>query len=387
MENNHKFEKNKTYFTISVYTVVVVFICAFLVKSVFMMKNTREAVAWVFSILSPFVGGAFVAFLLSPLVNTLQNSFYKKILKLKSDKLCRGLGILSAYLILVGFIALTIGVIMPQAIGSIMELAYRVPVWFNQIVDFMTKFNERFSGYDFTTINEAIENWGRNFLSYSNIKMMATNLIPVLYSTSMSFIGILVDCFIGLIVSVYLLVDVKWFKKNIRHLMLAFISEEHTNKIAKITKDCAALFTQYVTGKMLDSLIIGVLCFIAMTILKLPYAMIISLVVGITNMIPYFGPYIGCIPGALIILMISPFKMVVYLIMILILQQFDGLILGPKILGESTGLRPVWIIFAVSIGGSLAGVLGMFIGVPIVAIIGYLVNLWIDYRIEKKKGN
>lgn len=387
MENNHKFEKNKTYFTISVYTVVVVFICAFLVKSVFMMKNTREAVAWVFSILSPFIGGAFVAFLLSPLVNTLQKGLFKKILKLKSDKMCRGLGILSAYLILVGFIALTIGVIMPQAVSSIMELAYRVPTWFNQVVDWMTQFNEKFSGYDFTTINETIENWGKNFFSYSNIKMMATNLIPVLYSTSMSFIGVLVNCFIGLIVSVYLLVDVKWFKKNVRHLMLAFISEEHVNKIAKVVEDCASIFTQYVTGKMLDSLIIGILCFIAMTILKLPYAMIISLVVGITNMIPYFGPYVGCIPGALIIVMISPIKMVVYLVMILVLQQFDGLILGPKILGESTGLRPVWIIFAVSIGGSFGGVLGMFIGVPIVAIIGYLVNLWIDYRIEKKKGN
>jgi predicted PurR-regulated permease PerM len=201
----------------------------------------------------------------------------------------------------------------------------------------------------------------------------------------MSFINVVIDIVIALIVSVYLLLDVEWFARNTKRVMLAFIPEKTVTQIIKILKDCAMLFTQFVTGKMVDSLIIGVLCFILMSILRLPFAMIISIVVGITNMIPYFGPYIGCIPGALIIVMISPIKTVVYLIMILVLQQFDGLVLGPKILGESTGLRPVWIIFAVSVGGSVAGVIGMFLGVPVVAIIGYLVDLWIGCRLEKKK--
>jgi predicted PurR-regulated permease PerM len=385
MDNNHKFEKNKTYFTISIYTIVVVFICAILVKSVFMMKNTQEAFSWVLSILSPFLLGIFLAFLLSPVVTFFEDKVFRKILKIKGKKMCRILGMLASYLLLLGFITFAFGVIIPQAVSSIMELAYRIPSWFNQLVQWLINFNAKFPEYDFSTINETIENWGKTFFSYNNIKSLATNLIPVLYSTSMSFINVVIDIVIALIVSVYLLLDVEWFARNTKRVMLAFIPEKTVTQIIKILKDCAMLFTQFVTGKMVDSLIIGVLCFILMSILRLPFAMIISIVVGITNMIPYFGPYIGCIPGALIIVMISPIKTVVYLIMILVLQQFDGLVLGPKILGESTGLRPVWIIFAVSVGGSVAGVIGMFLGVPVVAIIGYLVDLWIGCRLEKKK--
>jgi predicted PurR-regulated permease PerM len=386
MDNNHKFEKNKTYFTISIYTIVVVFICAVLVKSVFMMKNTQEAFSWVVSILSPFLLGIFLAFLLSPVVTFFEENVFRGILKIKGKKMARILGILASYLLLLGFITFAFGVIIPQAVSSIMELAYRIPSWFNQLVEWLINFNAKFPEYDFSTINETIENWGKTFFSYNNIKSLATNLIPVLYSTSMSFINVVIDIVIALIVSVYLLLDVEWFARNTKRVMLAFIPEKTVTQIIKILKDCAKLFTQFVTGKMVDSFIIGVLCFLLMSILRLPFAMIISLVVGITNMIPYFGPYIGCIPGALIIVMISPLKTVVYLIMILVLQQFDGLVLGPKILGDSTGLRPVWIIFAVSVGGSIAGVIGMFLGVPVVAIIGYLVDLWVDYRLEKKKG-
>ncbi|KIR02366.1 Permease [Lachnospiraceae bacterium TWA4] len=294
------------------------------------------------------------------------------------------MGILFAYLILIGFLGISIGIVVPQSISSIMELTYRIPGWFNRTVDWLSGLNELFPAYDFTEINQTLENWGKNMLSYENLKNMATNIIPMLYSTSMSFISGFINFIIAIIVSVYLLWDASWFAKIFRKTALAFIAEDTVDEIAKILKECSSIFTNYVTGKMLDSLIIGILCFLLMNILRLPFALIISLIVGITNMIPYFGPYIGCIPGALIIIMISPVKMVIYLLMILCLQQFDGLVLGPKILGDSTGLRPVWIIFAVSIGGSIAGVPGMFLGVPIVAVIGYLINLWIEHRLKKK---
>ena len=121
-----------------------------------------------------------------------------------------------------------------------------------------------------------------------------------------------------------------------------------------------------------------------MCILKLPYALVISVFVGITNMIPYFGPFIGAVPGILILLFIKPVKALVFAIMVLCLQQFDGLILGPKILGESTGMKPLWIIFAITVGGSMFGVIGMFLGVPVVAIINYLFDLYLQYRLKKK---
>ena len=135
---------------------------------------------------------------------------------------------------------------------------------------------------------------------------------------------------------------------------------------------------------MIDSLIIGVLCWIAMTVLNIPYALVISVIVGITNMIPYFGPFIGAIPGVVLLIIVDIKFAVIFGILIFILQQFDGLYLGPKILGESTGLRPIWIIFAITVGGWLAGVVGMFLGVPVVAVISFLIDRSLKLRIKKK---
>ena len=137
-------------------------------------------------------------------------------------------------------------------------------------------------------------------------------------------------------------------------------------------------------SKALDSLIIGCLCFILMTIFDLDYAVLISIVVGITNMIPYFGPFIGAIPGFLILLIVNPWKSLGFLVMILILQQFDGLYLGPKLMGSSVGMKPLWIIVSITLGGKIAGVLGMFLSVPLGAILVYLFNLLIDRVLSKK---
>ena len=135
---------------------------------------------------------------------------------------------------------------------------------------------------------------------------------------------------------------------------------------------------------MIDSFIIGILCAILMTILRLPYVLLISVIVGVTNMIPYFGPFIGAVPGIVVILCISPIKALIFGIMILCLQQFDGLILGPKLLGNSTGMKPIWIIFAITIGGKFFGVAGMFLGVPVVATLSYLAEQYIRRRLKAK---
>ncbi len=175
-----------------------------------------------------------------------------------------------------------------------------------------------------------------------------------------------------------------WISETSRFLDSLVANNPNADSILKTARTCNAIFSGFISGKTVDSFIIGVLCFLLMSILQLPYALLISLIVGVTNMIPYFGPFIGAVPGALIILLISPWKMIVYLIMILVLQQFDGLYLGPKILGDSTGLRPIWIIFAITIGGALMGFVGMFLGVPCVAVISYLTGEWIDRRLEKR---
>ena len=166
------------------------------------------------------------------------------------------------------------------------------------------------------------------------------------------------------------------------------ITKKLTNPETEVDASGAGdgFFSVFISGKTLDSIIIGILCFIFMTILRLPYALLISVIVGVTNMIPYFGPFIGAVPGAFIILLIDPIQMLIYLLLILVLQQFDGLYLGPKILGDSTGLRPIWIIFAITIGGAVGGFIGMFLGVPCVAVIAFLTGRWVENRLQQKSN-
>ena len=213
------------------------------------------------------------------------------------------------------------------------------------------------------------------------------SLVPQVIVTTMSVVKWVSNIIIAIIVSCYMIRDRHTLGTAMNRLLHAVVSPKRADSIIKTARTCNAIFSGFISGKTLDSFIIGVLCFIFMSILQLPYALLISLIVGITNMIPYFGPFIGAVPGAFIILLISPIKLIVYLILILVLQQFDGLYLGPKILGDSTGLRPIWIIFAITIGGAMMGFIGMFLGVPCVAVISYLMGEWIDRRLDKKEIN
>ena len=159
---------------------------------------------------------------------------------------------------------------------------------------------------------------------------------------------------------------------------------QRANVVVETVRKSNEIFGGFISGKILDSAIIGVIAYIVLAIMKMPDTMLVAVIIGVTNIIPFFGPYIGAVPSALIVLTVSPIQCIYFLIFILVLQQFDGLYLGPKILGDSTGLRPAWIIFSVSAGGVVCGVLGMFRGVPVVAVIGHLINIWINYRLEKR---
>ena len=182
----------------------------------------------------------------------------------------------------------------------------------------------------------------------------------------------------------YMLIDKPHLINNAKKLVYVLFGTDKGDRIVTTAGECNKIFGDFIIGKMIDSLIIGVLCWIAMTVLNIPYALVISVIVGITNMIPYFGPFIGAIPGVVLLIIVDIKFAVIFGILIFILQQFDGLYLGPKILGESTGLRPIWIIFAITVGGWLAGVVGMFLGVPVVAVISFLIDRSLKLRIKKK---
>ena len=188
----------------------------------------------------------------------------------------------------------------------------------------------------------------------------------------------------GFIVSVYLLKDKETLILNIKKLIYAVLEKEKADSFLKFSNEVNFIFSGFVIGKFIDSLIIGIMCFVGLSMLKIPYALLISLIVGITNMIPYFGPFIGMIPAFFITLFYSPIKALWVLFFIFLLQQFDGFYLGPKILGSSVGLSPLLIILAILIGGGAFGVLGMFLAVPTTAVVILLAERLINRKLKEK---
>ena len=233
------------------------------------------------------------------------------------------------------------------------------------------------------TVNRIINNMTPKIMEFSTA--LASRLIPLLYSTSVAVIRWLIMIIIAVVVSVYLLSDKKIIFGTVKKILYAFLDEKTAKRVIEISKNCNAIFTGYIIAKAIDSLIIGLLCFFIMNVLQLPYTVLISVIVGVTNMIPYFGPYIGAVPGIFILTVLKLKYGIIFAVMILILQQFDGLILGPRLLGDSTGVRPILILFAITFGGAYMGVAGMFLGVPVVAVIQYLFTLLLDRKLKEKQ--
>lgn len=379
MEKDNKFIK-----TICTYAICSVIIAAFFINAILNKDTTLKTLKSFINILLPFFSGALIAYILNPFISRV-NGFLLNKCKLKSIKIRKMLSILLTYLLVFGFISVVLFYILPQIVKSLSEVVDIIPSMYSQILAFFDTIQEKFPTLDIEYIDTLLRSMIPNMINY--IKDLATNLIPILYTTSMSLIRLLFNIIIAIIVSIYVVSDKKPLLANVKRLLYAFIPNSQIPETFEVLRECHKMFSGFIIGKSIDSLIIGILCFILMSILRLPYTLLISVIVGITNMIPYFGPFIGAIPGILLLLLIDPTKALIFTILIIILQQFDGLFLGPKILGESTGLKPLWIIIAITIGGSLAGIAGMFFGVPIVAVLRFILNRYLDKRLAKKLPN
>ena len=224
---------------------------------------------------------------------------------------------------------------------------------------------------------------------------LTTKLLPGLQTAITNFTGSLVtgvwsivvfakNFLIGIIVSVYLLAAKEKSAARCCKLLYGVLPEDKAAFTVRGFRRVDYIFSGFVRGKLLDSLIIGILCFIGCSILKMPYTPLVSVIVGVTNVIPFFGPFLGAIPCALLILLVSPLKCLYFVIFIFLLQQLDGNVIGPKILGDSTGISSIWVIVAILIGGGFGGVLGMFLGVPIFACLQVLVRWLLNTRLKKK---
>lgn len=379
-----RFLPNNQYFTICIYTLAVIAIGALIVRVIMTPHAVSDGLARVLNVLMPFIIGILIAFILNPIIKWLVR-FLSGPCKIKSRKICKAIATIVAYLGVLGIITICILFIVPQVIKSITEVINSLPKLYNLTYKFFNNLQERLPNTDVSEIQKIVNDTLPDIISY--IKDFASNLVPAIYSASVYIVKWVLNIVIAIIVSVYMLTDKKNLLRSIKLILYSFVPVNYIDPTITILKECNAIFTRFIVGKAIDSTIIGILCFALMNIFHLEYALLISVIVGITNMIPYFGPFIGAVPGILVLLMVSPLKSLGFAVLILVLQQFDGLYLGPKIMGDTIGLKPLWIIIAITLGGSIGGVLGMFLSVPLVAIIGYLLGLLLDYRLKKRNFN
>ena len=344
------------------------------------------------TILAPFIWGLVICYLLSPLMRFLEERvflplgkrLYRKNKKGGAGKFARVMSILFSEIVLLLLIAALVYLIIPQILGSVQMLvqnsgtyADNVSKWLDGLLKNYPELDSYVGGL-FGNINANVGNW------------LETRLLPQLGSliTSVSsgvygFARSIYNLIIGIIVSVYLLADKEGFLAAVKRLSYAVFSVETADKLRQGLNFVDKTFMGFLSGKILDSLIIGIICYIVCSILKMPYTLLVSVIIGVTNIIPFFGPLIGAIPSALIILMVDPSKCLIFIIFIIILQQIDGNIIGPRILGSSTGINGFWVMFAIILGSGLFGFWGMLLGVPVFVVIYTVIQNLIIKKLKK----
>lgn len=385
MEEERKkmvFKRSDKYFTISVYTVIVVCICAVLVRAIFRFGETLGFCKDLLEGLAPFIVGILIAYCINPLYNWLYHKAFKKIFRGRFVKARKYLAITISYIVFVGFIVSLLVFIIPNIIHSIDDLYNNASAFSDKVVKWLEKMAKKYPELDLKGIENSFNDAYPSIVDF--LKNSATNIGTTIYGTSMSVLSWIYNILMGFVISFYLILDKKSMIRSLKRLIYAIFSEKHAKVILVNLRESNDIFSDFIIGKFIDSTIIGAICFVVCLVLHIDYALIVSIVVGITNMIPYIGPFIGGFIGGLLLLVVAPGSFIKFVILVIILQQFDGFILGPMILGDKTGLRPFWILFAVTIGGWAGGILGMFLGVPIVAVLANLVDKFVNSRLESK---
>ena len=377
--------KRKTYLRLGVTLVLSACVILMFYDTFFQSRVLLDFFSKLTTVLSPVIYGLAFAYLLAPIVDFFDRLLARS-LKTAKHSLLRGLSILLTWIFVLALLYLMFSILIPELADSIKLLASNFEGYYRTIYAWVVKLME-----DNPAISDQVLATVRDY--YNELVNWVTNtLIPQAQVAIVAVTGgiwsvvvFLKNLLIGMMVSVYLLARKESFAAQTKKLLYAALPELHYRRTLRAAAEVDRIFSGFVRGKLLDSLIIGILCFICCSIFKFPYTPIISVFVGVTNIIPIFGPFLGAIPSAFLILLVSPKQCLYFILFIIALQQFDGNILGPKILGKSTGISSFWVIVAIVVGGGFGGVLGMFLGVPIFACISSLVN-WFTNRSLTKKG-
>lgn len=367
-----KMKKSITVNSIVAIIAILVFFVLFNFSSIFTVIGS------IAKLILPFIIGFFIAFLLNkPMM------YIEKVIKEKTkfkDRTCRVIATTIVVVVAILIVMLLILIILPDLIKSVDTLIKQIPDYAKQLELFANDIVKQFN-----LDPKILDDIGKDSELVKNMQTYLTENLPILIDFATKILKGIFNVFVGIFAAVYMLLDKERLLNFFKLLNKALFKHEVSSYISVISKRADEIFIDFIVGKALDSLIIGILCYIGMLVLGLPYASILSLIVGVTNMIPVFGPFIGAIPGIMLILIINPPSAIVFAIFILVLQQFDGNILGPLILGDKLGIPSLCILIAVVIGGGLFGFIGMFIGVPVFALLYSCVKEWIEFRNNIKK--
>lgn len=383
-----QFEEKQKKWGLTAFLVIVASIVVFFVIYRFDVFSQLLSVGM--AILTPFIYGMVFAYLLCPIYNFITRNMYSAMYR-KARKPKRALSLskgFATFISLLVFFIVIIGfcwMIIPGLVNSIMHIVEILPDSMNHFIDWIDTKTIRYPEMQ-ATLENWINRFTNNVVKYVEEKMLPSYMeIATSISTGVfSVITVLKNFFVGIIICAYFLNSKDLFAAQSKKLILATFSERRAGEILKGAAYTNKTFGGFINGKIIDSLIVGLICFIVMSILNWEYPLLISCIIGITNIIPFFGPFIGAVPSALLILMVNPMQCIYFLIFVLILQQVDGNIIGPKILGDSTGLSSFWVMFAILVGGGLFGFVGMIVGIPIFAVFYAYFSRNINRRLDRR---
>lgn len=370
-------EKNKkTIMELILFTVIVIF--AFINISYIWIF-----IKYVIKIFMPFIIGAMMAFVLNVLLNVVENKIFKKLNQKNTktwQKIKRPISLVTTFIMIIALIALILGLIIPQLKNTVELFTENFDSYKTESVELLEKVGIKQENIN--ELNKNLENLKDEVTNYVNENK--NEIMQTTVGVATSVFGTITSIVLGIVFAIYILLKKEDLTRQFKKLTKAYLPEKKQKTLEEISSLSNKTFGNFVSGQCMEALIIGILCFIGMLILQIPYAATISVLVGFTALIPVFGAFIGTAVGAFLILMVDPGKALIFIIFIIILQQLEGNLIYPKVVGNSVGLPGIWVMVAVTVGASIAGILGMLLSVPICSILYSIVRTKVNSRIDQK---
>ncbi len=375
-----KIQWNQKYNTIAMYAFIVLSSAILFFVVISGLNAFTKALGNYISVLYPFFYGFIIAYLLNFLYILIEKIFEKIKFLQKQTKTRNLLVIFLSYIIGTAILLLFLGFILPQLVVSIAGLVVEMPRYIRVTSDYITKLSETYT-LDPRVVEYLNTRW---VILGDQITNLASELLPaaitLIRTTAMSIWNVV----LGIIISIYLLTDKKKLLGTSKKAIYGLFGKKHADRFVTLLSRSQKIFSQFLLGKSLDSLIIGAIAFVVLSLLKMPYVVLISFIITVTNIIPFFGPFIGAVPSFIIILFVSPIKALWFLVFILILQQLDGNYIGPKILGDSMGISSFWILFSILVSGKILGFMGLIVGVPLFVLVYSIAKEYLEERLKHR---